>query len=191
MATYLAVSVLVVFFITAYPHMDFAGNALNLAADATGKPVEVQGGNGPWLPFGLTGVMLALPFAVYMFLAIEQLPLTAEESHNPTRHLPLALVWGTVILAVLALGVLFFSASIGGGSFFMSTSSEPLPTRNTPNIALATGALAALGILMLCWFTFGKDNNALMGGILVSMIVFAGMISYILQTDLSVPRSSI
>ncbi|WLI43630.1 amino acid permease [Pseudomonas beijingensis] len=236
--TIAAVSVLVVFFIAAYPHMDFTGNALNLAADAAGKPVEVQGGNGPWLPFGLTGVMLALPFAVYMFLAIEQLPLTAEESHNPTRHLPLALVWGTVILAVLALGVLFFSASIGGGSFFMSTSSEPLldgfreifghtaskllsavavlglaasflagsfaagrniyslsragylptglsvthPTRNTPNIALATGALAALGILMLCWFTFGKENNALMGGILVSMIVFAGMISYILQS---------
>ena len=124
--TLAAVSVLVVFFIAAYPHMDFTGNALNLAADAAGKPVEVQGGNGPWLPFGLTGVMLALPFAVYMFLAIEQLPLTAEESHNPTRHLPLALVWGTVILAVLALGVLFFSASIGGGSFFMSTSSEPL-----------------------------------------------------------------
>ncbi|WP_236713235.1 hypothetical protein [Pseudomonas sp. Root329] len=54
--------------------MNFTGNALNLAADATGKPVEVIGGNGPWLPFGMTGVMLALPFAVYMFLAIEQLP---------------------------------------------------------------------------------------------------------------------
>lgn len=119
-----AVAVLVVFFIAAYPHMDFTGNALNLAVDATGKPAEVVGGNGPWLPFGLTGVMLALPFAVCMFLAIEQLPLTGEESHNCPRHLPLALDWGTVILAVLALGVLFFSASIGGGSFFMSTSSE-------------------------------------------------------------------
>lgn len=233
-----AIAVLLFFFISALPHVDFAGNALNLAAGADGKPVEVEGGNGPWLPFGLTGVMLALPFGVYMFLAIEQLPLTAEESHDPSRHVPRALVFGILILAALALGVLFFSASIGGGSFAMSSSSEPLldgfrelfgntaskllaavavlglaasflagsfaagrniyslsragylPTglsvthaRNkTPNLALLAGSLLALTLLLVFWFSFGRENNALMGGIMVSMIVFAGMISYILQS---------
>ena len=111
--TLAAIGVLVFFFATAIPHVDFAAKALNLAAGADGTPVEVAGGNGPWLPFGLTGVMLALPFGVYMFLAIEQLPLTAEESHDPSRHVPRALVFGILILAALAIGVLFFSASIG------------------------------------------------------------------------------
>ena len=39
----------------------------------------------------------------------------------------------------------------------------------------------ALTILLVFWFSFGRENNALMGGIMVSMIVFAGMVSYILQ----------
>lgn len=236
--TLCAIAVLLFFFISALPHVDFAGNALNLAAGADGKPVEVEGGNGPWLPFGLTGVMLALPFGVYMFLAIEQLPLTAEESHDPSRHVPRALVFGILILAALALGVLFFSASIGGGSFAMSSSGEPLldgfrelfgntaskllaavavlglaasflagsfaagrniyslsragylPTglsvtndkNKTPNLALLGGSLLALTMLLVFWFSFGRENSALMGGVMVSMIVFAGMISYILQS---------
>lgn len=233
-----AIGVLLFFFIAALPHVDFAANALNLAAGNDGKPIAVEGGNGPWLPFGLTGVMLALPFGVYMFLAIEQLPLTAEESHDPSRHVPRALVFGILILALLAIGVLFFSASIGGGTFAMSSSGEPLldglrelfghtaskvlagvavlglaasflagsfaagrniyslsragylPTslsvthaqHKTPNRALLVGSLVALSVLMVFWFAFGRENNALMGGIMVSMIVFAGMISYILQS---------
>lgn len=236
--TLAAIGVLVFFFATAIPHVDFAAKALNLASGADGTPVEVAGGNGPWLPFGLTGVMLALPFGVYMFLAIEQLPLTAEESHDPSRHVPRALVFGILILAALAIGVLFFSASIGGGAFAMSSSGEPLldgfreifghtaskvlsavavlglaasflagsfaagrniyslsragylptalsvthPVHKTPNLALLAGSLLALTILLVFWFGFGRENNALMGGIMVSMIVFAGMISYILQS---------
>ncbi|MCU9947712.1 amino acid permease [Pseudomonas sp. PDM13] len=236
--TLAAIGVLVFFFATAIPHVDFAAKALNLAAGDADAPVEVAGGNGPWLPFGLTGIMLALPFGVYMFLAIEQLPLTAEESHDPSRHVPRALVFGILILTVLALGVLFFSASIGGGAFAMSSSGEPLldgfreifghtaskvlsavavlglaasflagsfaagrniyslsragylptalsvthPVNKTPNVALLTGSLLALSILLVFWFSFGRENNALMGGIMVSMIVFAGMISYILQS---------
>ena len=38
------------------------------------------------------------------------------------------------------------------------------------------------GVLIAFWFTFGRRDNALMGGVLVSMIVFAGMISYIFQS---------
>lgn len=231
--TLAAIGVLLFFFIAALGQTDFTAHALNIAAGADGKAVEVVGGDGPWLPFGLTGVMLALPFGVYMFLAIEQLPLTAEESHDPSRHVPRALVMGILILAVL-----YCSASIGGGSFAMSQSGEPLldgfralfghtaskllsavavlglaasflagsfaagrniyslsragylptslsvthPVHKTPNVALLAGSLFAFSLLLVLWFSFGRENPALMGGIMVSMIVFAGMISYILQS---------
>ena len=36
--------------------------------------------------------MAALPFAVWLFLAIEQLPLAAEESHDPKNDMPKGLI---------------------------------------------------------------------------------------------------
>ena len=43
------------------------------------------GGNSKFLPFGMSGVLAALPFAVWFFLGIEELPLAAEETHTPRR----------------------------------------------------------------------------------------------------------
>lgn len=236
--TVAAIAVLGFFFVVAVPFVDFATNALNIGVDANGAIVELPEGNGPWFPFGLTGVMLALPFGVYMFLAVEQLPLTAEESKNPIKDMPRALILSIVTLIVLALGVLFFSASIPNGSFAMGQSGEPLldglrtifgdgwakvlasvavlglaasflagsfasgrnvyslsragylPTSlsvtsaktKAPNLALATGSGLALLMLLVVWYLGGNQNGAFMGGFLVSMIVFAGMISYILQS---------
>ncbi|MBK1868913.1 amino acid permease [Aestuariivirga sp. YIM B02566] len=236
--TVAAIAVLLFFFVVAIPHVDFARYALNIGIDASGAAVKLEGGNGMWFPFGLTGVMLALPFGVYMFLAVEQLPLTAEESKNPTRDMPRALVLSILTLIALALGVLFFSASIPQGAHAMGSSGEPLldgfrtifgdswakllasvavlglaasffagsfasgrniyslsragylPTRlsvtaertKTPNMALATGAAMALFMLLVVWYLGGSGNIAFMGGFLVSMIVFAGMVSYILQS---------
>lgn len=76
--TVAAIAILIFFFISAIPQLDFARYALNIGIGPDGKAVELPEGDGPWLPFGINGVFLALPFAVYMFLAIEQLPLTAE-----------------------------------------------------------------------------------------------------------------
>lgn len=232
--TVAAILVLLFFFLVAIPHIDFAKNALNIASDGS----LIEGGNGPWLPFGFTGIMLSLPFGVYMFLAVEQLPLTAEEAKNPTRDMPRALILSIVTLIALALGVLFFGASNLPGAHALGSSGEPLldgfrgifgdswakllagvavlglaasffagsfasgrnvyslsragylptglsvtnPRTHTPNVALATGSGMALGMLLIVWYLGGKDNVAFMGGFLVSMIVFAGMVSYILQS---------
>ena len=66
--------------------------ALNIGVGADGKLVELPEGGGPCLPFGLGGVLAALPFAVWLFLAIEQLPLAAEESHDPKKDMPKGLI---------------------------------------------------------------------------------------------------
>lgn len=236
--TVAAIAALVLFCIMAIPYVDFAKYALNIGVDSSGAKVELPDGNGSWLPFGWSGVFLSLPFAIYMFLAIEQLPLTAEESKSPSRDMPRALVWGVFTLIVLALGVLFFNTSIPKGAFALGTSGEPLldgfrailgdgwakalsvvaviglaasffagsfasgrniyslsragylptglsvtnPQTKTPNVALLTGSLMALAMLFAIWFTVGKGDMAFMGGFIVSMLVFAGMVSYILQS---------
>ncbi len=236
--TVAAIAVLLFYFVVAIPHVDFARNALNVATDPAGSVLHLPEGNGPWLPFGITGIMLSLPFGVYMFLAVEQLPLTAEEAKNPKRDMPRALILSIVTLIILALGVFFFSASIPEGAYAMGRSGEPLldgfrtifgdgwakllasvavlglaasflagsfasgrniyslsragylPTAlsvtgkhtQTPNVALASGSAMALSTLLIIWFLGGKHNVAFMGGFLVSMIVFAGMVSYVMQS---------
>ena len=68
--TIASLAVLVIFWITAFPHMDFNRWALNIAAGPDGKAVELPDGGGSWFPFGFSGVLATLPFAVWLFLAI-------------------------------------------------------------------------------------------------------------------------
>ena len=79
--TLLAIAMLLIFFVSAIPLIDFGKYAMNIGADpTTGAAVELPDGNGPFLPFGTHGVLAALPFAVWLYLAIEEIPLAAEES---------------------------------------------------------------------------------------------------------------
>ena len=61
---------------------------------------ELPGGNGPLFPFGFSGLLATLPFAVWLFLAIEQLPLAAEESVSPARDMPKGILLGMLTLIV-------------------------------------------------------------------------------------------
>ena len=51
----------------------------------TAQPSSCRKAAVAFLPFGWGGVLAALPFAVWLFLAIEELPLAAEESVDPKR----------------------------------------------------------------------------------------------------------
>ncbi len=114
LVTLLALGVLVFFYIAAIPHIDFNAWALNIAPDGTAIP----GGGGPLLPMGIGGVFAALPFAVWLFLAIEQLPLAAEESTDPKKDMPTGIMLGMVTLIVSAACVLVINPSIVGvGSY--------------------------------------------------------------------------
>lgn len=73
-----------------------------------------DGGTGEFLPFGAGAILFALPFAIWFFLGIEELPLAAEESHNPQKDIPKAGVLGVVTLAVLGLVVLFLNPAVTG-----------------------------------------------------------------------------
>lgn len=58
------------------------------------------------VPVRAAGVLAALPFAIWFYLAIEGVALVAEEVENPRRTIPLGYGYGLLTLVLLALGVL-------------------------------------------------------------------------------------
>jgi ethanolamine permease len=112
-----AIGILVVFFIGALTDFDFNTYALNIAP---------EGDNSDWFPFGYDGIFLALPFAIWFYLAIEELPLAAEESHSPEKDIPRGTIYGLLTLVVLAFLVLFLNTGIAPGAEGLRLSGEPL-----------------------------------------------------------------
>lgn len=124
--TVASLACLAVFWISALPVAEFGRHALNIGAGSDGKPVELPQGNGPLLPFGLQGALAAFPFAVWLFLAIEQLPLAAEESMEPSRDIPRGIVAGLLTLFASAAFIVWLNPSVAPGSFQLASSGEPL-----------------------------------------------------------------
>ena len=116
LVTILALGILVVFWVGALSHFSWE-IALN---------IQPGNGNSRFLPFGWTGVAQALPFAIWFYLAIELLPLAAEESHDPQRDMPKALLWGILTLIVASGLTLFLNAGIAPGAAVVGRSDEPL-----------------------------------------------------------------
>ncbi|TIP84663.1 MAG: amino acid permease, partial [Mesorhizobium sp.] len=113
--------------ISAIPSMDFSRWALNIGVGPDGAAMELPEGNGSMFPFGFSGVLATLPFAVWLFLAIEQLPLAAEESVDPKRDMPRGIIAGMLTLMVSAFMIVLLNPSVVGvGSFKLATSGEPL-----------------------------------------------------------------
>jgi ethanolamine permease len=233
--TVISLAVLVFFWFSAFPNMDFTRWALNIGPDGA----ELPEGNGPMFPFGFYGVLASLPFAVWLFLAIEQLPLAAEESVDPKRDMPKGIILGMVTLIVSAFMIVLLNPSVVGvGAYKLGSSLEPLldglraiygdvgvvvlgilaltgliasfhtilfamgrqvyslsragyfPTalsithekHKTPHIAMLSGSVVGLAVMLIIWFAMGAEKGgAAIGSILLNMAVFGAMFSYILQ----------
>ena len=115
--TFLAILILAIFYVGAIAHFDFNQFALNIAPDP---------GQSKFLPKGWMGVLAAIPFAIWFYLAIEELPLAAEESHDPKRDMPRGIILGIATLILLAFLTLFLNAGIAPGADAIGKSDEPL-----------------------------------------------------------------
>ncbi|WP_088344378.1 MULTISPECIES: amino acid permease [Rhodomicrobium] len=140
--TLLALACLVGFWLSALPAVDFNRWALNIGVGPDGSAVELPEGHGPFLPFGIWGALAAMPFAVWLFLAIEQLPLAAEESVDPKKDMPKGIILGMLTLIVSAFMILWLNSSVPvsrevtdsvtgatstiTGAFALASSGEPL-----------------------------------------------------------------
>jgi ethanolamine permease len=166
--TILALLCLVVFWISAFGSIDFFANALNIKAGADGSAELLEGGNGKFLPMGIGGALGALPFAVWLFLAIEQLPLAAEESVDPKKDMPKGLTYGMITLVISAFMILWLNSSIPLGAYALSQSGEPLldgfKLLYGNNIAIGLSLVAVIGLVAsfhTIIFAFGRQIYSL------------------------------
>jgi len=110
--TAVALAILAVFYAGAIAHFDLANARMP--------------GDAPWFPNGARGVLASLPFAIWFYLAIEQLPLAAEEAHAPERDLPRGIVLGLATLIACSFGTLVLSAALAPGAAALGRSDKPL-----------------------------------------------------------------
>ncbi|MGH7494155.1 MAG: ethanolamine permease [bacterium] len=116
--TLLAILVLLIFYAGALANNAFEWSSVfNLPPDP---------GHSVFLPKGWYGVFAALPFAIWFYLAIEQLPLAAEETIDVVRDMPKALITGIMTLLALSILTLVLNTGVNGGASAIGASDAPL-----------------------------------------------------------------
>ena len=71
-------------------------------------------GASEFLPFGWYGVWAALPFGMWLFLAVEGVPLAAEEAKNPAKDIPKGIIAAMIFLLFSAVLIVFLLAGVAG-----------------------------------------------------------------------------
>ncbi|CAM3742115.1 ethanolamine permease [Tsukamurella strandjordii] len=115
--TAIALVGLVVFAVAAIGRFDASKLTDIAATDAAGA--------SSWLPHGYLGIWAALPFAIWFFLAIEGVPLAAEEAREPEKNVPRGIIVAMLILIVTGATV-FLLATGALGANALSDSGNPL-----------------------------------------------------------------
>jgi ethanolamine permease len=106
-----------VFVVAMLPHFSVA-NLFDI-------PATEAAGAGSFLPFGYVGVWAAIPYAIWFFLAIEGVPLAAEETRNPQLDMPRGLIGAMLVLLAFALLILVVAPG-GAGASALTESGNPL-----------------------------------------------------------------
>lgn len=115
----ISIAILVVFSVMALVSGKFDWNSLfNIAP--TDAPLA-----STFLPGGLLPILFVLPFAMWFFLGIEELPLAAEESHTPAKDIPRAGIIARGTLIVTGVLVLVLNTGVLGAEA-TGASLEPL-----------------------------------------------------------------
>jgi ethanolamine permease len=89
-------------------------------------PMTDAVGASSFLPFGIAGALAALVYGIWFFLAIEGVPLAAEEARDPKKDLPKGIIAGMAALLLFAALILVFAPG-GAGSAVLAESKNPLP----------------------------------------------------------------
>jgi ethanolamine permease len=112
----LAIAILCIFYVASLSKFD--------PALLTNMPPDP--GQSATFPKGLGGILSAIPYAIWFFLAIEVVPHASEDAQNPTRNVPKGMIIGMFTLLILAFLVLFLNSGVAPGVVGIGTSSAPL-----------------------------------------------------------------
>ncbi|QDZ42865.1 amino acid permease [Corynebacterium sp. sy039] len=116
-----------------------------------------------FFPHGSMSVWLAIPSAIWFFLAVEGVPMAAEEARSPHRTLPRAILFSMVILSIFAFAMLLVGPG-GAGTDVFAQSGDPLISGlraiHAPSILIVAVNCAALIGLIASFFsiTFGYSR---------------------------------
>ncbi len=116
--TAIAAVALFVFIIAMIPHFNSA-NLFDIAISSN------RAGASAFLPLGYMGIWAAVPYAIWFFLAVEGVPLAAEEAKDPTKSLPRGLIGSMLILATFAILILVLGVGAAGANL-LKDSGAPL-----------------------------------------------------------------
>jgi ethanolamine permease len=155
----ISIAILAIFAVAALASGKFStGNLFDVVPDA---------GQSTFLPHGLLPILLVLPFAMWFFLGIEELPLAAEEATNPSRDIPKAGIVGMITLVVCGAVVLVLNPGVNG-STALSSSGEPLldgfRAILPEGLAAILSAFALIGLLASLqgiMFAYGRNMYSL------------------------------
>ncbi|MES1951015.1 ethanolamine transporter [Salinisphaera sp. S4-8] len=102
------------------------------------EPTDALGAS-TFLPLGFYGIWAALPFGMWLFLAVEGVPLAAEEAKNPARDVPKGIIGAMIFLLGTAVLVVVLLAGAAGAKA-IGDSGVPLVTalKDTDSQTLAT-----------------------------------------------------
>ncbi|MEM1402792.1 MAG: ethanolamine permease [Pseudomonadota bacterium] len=144
--TALAAFAIVVFVVGMLPHFEVS-NLFDIPVN------EAAPGASTFLPQGYLGIWGALPFAIWLFLAVEGVPLAAEEAEDPARDVPRGIIAAMLILLTFG-GLVLVLAPGGAGANLMKDHGAPL-----------VGALQAV---------YGENSTL---ATLVNLVGLAGLIA--------------
>ena len=116
--TGIAMVALVVFVVVMIPQFD-PSNLFDI------EPTGAAGASD-FLPYGFAGVLAALVYGIWFFLAVEGVPLAAEEARDPSRDMPKGIITAMGVLLVTA-ALILLTAPGGAGSSVIQDSDNPLP----------------------------------------------------------------
>jgi ethanolamine permease len=165
--TILALGVLAIFYISALVSGKFDPSLWFNIPQGGGDPLP--DGGGPFLPHGISGIFKALPFAIWFYLAIEEVPLAAEESHDPRRDVPKGTIFGMHTLLIASVFTLLINSGVGGGASEIGVSGTPLfdGFRGVLGTGFAASILALFGLIGLVAsfftiiFAYGRNTYSL------------------------------
>lgn len=157
------VSLRVLLVITAIASVAIVIWAIALVPVALARPVDA---GDPW-PQGWIGVLAALPAGGWFFLAIEGVPLAAEDARDPARDLPRAMLAAMATLLVFAVAILAIAPRVAGAG--IAVAGNPLPAaieaafgRGWLSVAIGGVGLAGLAASMLSIvFAYSRQIYAL------------------------------
>lgn len=120
----------------------FAAGMVPAFSPANLLDIPPAAGGSALLPHGISGVLASLVYGIWFFLAVEGVPLAAEEARDPRRDMPRGIIAAVSVLLAFAVLILVLAPG-GAGAGAIAQADNPLPAAARAAYG-ADSALAAI-----------------------------------------------